>query len=82
MTTATALRPLNFTLRPVCDRPCYRPCYRYATDCDRPTYLPPHTPRAVAATAFGLGRPSVAAPAERMKRQNCARPVPLVVTAR
>jgi hypothetical protein len=41
MSTATALRPLNFTLRPVCDRPCYRPCYRYATDCDRPTYLPP-----------------------------------------
>lgn len=41
---ATAMRPLNFGPATACDRYCYRLCDRYATDCDRSTYLPPYNP--------------------------------------
>jgi hypothetical protein len=70
MTTATALRPSIFTLRPVCDRPCYRPCYRYATDCDRATYLPPLYPQAVAPRFWARVAQRVAP----LKREGAERP--------
>jgi hypothetical protein len=43
-TPATALPTAQFQPATACDRYCDRPCYRYTTACDRPVYVPPHTP--------------------------------------